>query len=427
MASYNYLPGMQSAADSFGKYDWKKNDPNTDRPRSTFERGMGFVTGSDAFHDIESMRHGVRNEFQATQYDPNAGAYQIQNQYGGDLSAALAGAQGRSTPQAQAAVARGPSMGQVDQTRGMQLDLAGALAARARGAGGPSVAELQMRRGLDSQIAAQRAQAASARGMSPGMAQRLAANNIAQAQQATNADAAMLRASEQQQAQGMLGNVLAGARGQDLGVAGMQQQTNLTNAQFQQQAGLANQQAELQNRQQMDQATQAYLAMGMSREEAQQRALADMERLKAEQQMSANELNQRTAEANAQRQQDAKGGLFSAAGSIIGGIVGSDERIKKNVDRKNVARDIGDFLDALDPASYDYKAPEKHGRGRHYSVMAQSAQKTKVGRQFVVETPDGLALDSAKGFAAVLAAQKVLHDRIKALEDFEKRTKRRGA
>jgi hypothetical protein len=351
-------------------------------------------------------------------YNPDSYAYQIQNQYGGDLAAALAGAQGRATPQTQAATI---DQSQANQFRNQQKDLTQALADRAAGRGGPSLAEMQMRRGLDTSIASQRAQAASARGLSPGMAQRLAANNIAQAQQATNADATMLRASEQQQAQGMLGNVLAGARGQDLGVAGQQ-------AGFQQQAGLANQQAELQNRAQMDQATQAYIAMGMSREEAQQRALADQDRLRAEQAMQASALAQKTASENARLQQDNRdsfmniiGGASSTAGAVLGAM--SDERVKENVDRENVGKDVTDFLEALDAASYDYKNPEKHGQGRHYSVMAQSAAKTKVGRQFVVETPDGLALDAGKGFGAVLAAQKVLHERIKALEDFGKRKK----
>jgi hypothetical protein len=260
------------------------------------------------------------------------------------------------------------------------------------------------------------------------MAQRLAAQGIANAQQQTNADAAMLRASEQQQAEGALANLASNARGQDLGVAGqqagMQQQSIQQNAQFQQQASLANQQAEFQNRQQMDQATQAYIAMGMSREEAQQKALADMEALKAQQQISANQLNQATAEANAQREQTAAGGMIGAVGNLIGGLTKSDERAKKNIDRKNVGRDMAEFFEKLDAASYDYKKPEKDGHGRHYSVMAQSARKSKVGRQFVVETPDGLALDAGKGFGAVLAAQKVLHDRVKALEEFDAKRKK---
>lgn len=271
------------------------------------EQGGGLVTDFTNWTGLTGP--STTNQFKAQTYDPNAAAYQIQNQYGGALGQALAGAQGRSTPNAATAQI---NTAQSNQGRGMQMGLAEQLQQRANGQA-PSVAELQMGRGLQQAIASQRAQAASARGVSPGMAQRLAAQGISQAQGQANSDAAVLRAGEQQQAESALGQQLMGMRGQDIGLAAQQ-------AGFQQQTGLANQQAELANRAQMDSATQAYMSMGMSREEAQQRALADMEALKAGQQTSVNQSNAAVSEGNAQRQQQQSAGLIGGIAAGIGAV-----------------------------------------------------------------------------------------------------------
>jgi hypothetical protein len=197
--------------------------------------------------------------------------FTIQNQYQGTLDSAMAGAQNRQTPLAQAAQAGSATIDQTqgNQSRGQLEALAQALTARSQGRA-PSLAELQMNQGLSSAISAQRAQAASARGVSPGMAQRLAAQGIASAQADIAGQGAMLRAAEQAQTEQALGGLLSGMRAQDLGVAtsqaGLQQQTNLANAGFTQQANLANQAAEFTNRGQMDSALSTYLGMGMGRE-----------------------------------------------------------------------------------------------------------------------------------------------------------------
>lgn len=101
---------------------------------------------------------------------------------------------------------------------GQQQDLASQLAARARGEG-TSIAELQLQRTAEEN--ARRASGAlrGVRGINPALAQRLLLQQQAKIQQQTAADAALLRAKEQQAAQQLLGTQLAGMRGSELDTA----------------------------------------------------------------------------------------------------------------------------------------------------------------------------------------------------------------
>lgn len=112
---------------------------------------------------------------------------------------------------------------QGDEFRTGQQTLAGTLAGRVAGTA-PSVAELQLNQGLENNIQSQIAQAASARGASPGMVQRNLAQNLAGTNAVTNAQAGILRAQEQATAEQSLGQILSGARGQDLSTATSQAQ-----------------------------------------------------------------------------------------------------------------------------------------------------------------------------------------------------------
>lgn len=338
---------------------------------------------------------GVSNGYQATQYDPNAAAYQIDNQYGGNLASALAGAQGRSAP-----TVAGPDLSQSNQIRDQQQSLIAALQARASGRS-PSVAEMQLHQGLGSALQSQASVAASQRGISPGMAARLQAQGTAGLQQQTNAQAAQLRAGEQSQAEGALAGALGNYRGQDLSAAGLSQQSSL-----------ANQQAELANRAQMDQATQAYIAQGMSREQAQQQALADQEKLKADQRTSANQINADVAKQNMEAQQKQKAGVLGAVGSVIGGIF-SDERLKENIAPAD--GDVRTFLDLLEAKKFDYKSPRHGGKGV-VGFMAQDAEKSSLGKAMVIETHEGKAIDPRRALVAALASAAHLNKRLARLE-----------
>ena len=175
------------------------------------------------------------------------------------------------TPQSQAAAGA-----QIHGFAGAQIDLAQQAAWADRQGGmadelqrrmmgqGPSVAQLQLQQGQQAALQQARAMAASNPSANPAQAMRMqqqAAENI---NTQTNQQAAMLRANEMQQAAGLLAGTVAGARGQDIGLAtsqaGLRQgaglQTQALEAQgamqragFQQQTNLANQEAELRRNQ----------------------------------------------------------------------------------------------------------------------------------------------------------------------------------
>jgi len=118
-----------------------------------------------------------------------------------------------------------------------QAGLINQLGAKAAG-NGPFMADMAAQQARQANQAALFSSLASQRGGANPLAARLAAqqNSLQMAQ--TNRDAMMARMQEQQQAQGMLGQVAGQARGQEMGMA---QQ----NAQFQQEAALAHYKGQL--------------------------------------------------------------------------------------------------------------------------------------------------------------------------------------
>lgn len=344
--------------------------------------------GKKAKKAYDDFIASTQSGFNATTYKTDPNAYNIQNQYGGQLAGAIAGAQGRQTATI--------DQSQANQFRGGQGQLAGLLMQGAMGRG-PSAAQAQLRSGLERNNAAARSMAAGS--SNPLLARKIASDAMTSANLETNNQMAALRASEQQQAQGALAGVLSNARQQDLGVAG-------------QQASL-----EMQNRQQMDQAMQAYIAMGMSREEAQQKALADMQALKAQQHSDAQKLNQATADANKDRQLEAAGGIFGGISSALSSL--SDRRLKTNI--KEGDSSTRGLLDALSAQSFDYK-DERHGGKDVIGVMAQDLEKSPGGRLMVINTPEGKAIDGQRGLSAALASAAHLNKRVASLEEALRRS-----
>jgi hypothetical protein len=363
----------------------------------------GWFTGKTAFNDLTGVMAPVQNQFQAQTYQADPNAFKIGNESTQQFDAMGQAAQGRDAASMQAAQI---NMGPQNQVRGQQSQLGSMLMQQAQGQG-PSVAQLQLQRGLGQAIASQRAQAASARGISPGLAQRLASQGIAQAQSQTNADAAQLRAGEMMQARGALGSMLAGQRGQDQGIAAQQ-------AGLQQGANQANLGASMQQQGMNDQMTQYYTSQGFSRDQAAQMAAAQLQQLNADQQTSANSLNQATAEENAKRQQTAQGGMISAIGTGLGGILKSDRTAKTDI--KGADEETEEMLDGLGSYLYRYKK-ESDGHGKHLGIMAQDMAKSRMGREIVGRLPDGdLGLDGKKTLGALLAASANLNKRVRQME-----------
>jgi hypothetical protein len=157
---------------------------------------------------------------------------------------ALAGAtqlapaqQAAQTQLGPAALAQGAQIDQSQQAqfRGGQAGLVSGLQGAIAGTD-PSVAALMLRQATERNIANQFAQAKAATGMNAGLAERQAMLGSADLNQQAIGQQALLRAQEIATARGQLGGVLDQGRTQDINLASQQ-------AQFGQQAGLANQSA----------------------------------------------------------------------------------------------------------------------------------------------------------------------------------------
>lgn len=157
------------------------------------------------------------------------------NEYRKQLEALAKGYGQRTAPQAGPASQAGYS-----GFRANQAGLISQLEAMARGEG-PSAATLQMREAMDRAAGAQASAAAGAagRGANAGAAFRQASNNMAAIQAQGARDTATMRAAEQINALGQLGQVTAQGRAADEGI-------NQFNAAAQNQVALANLQARLQ-------------------------------------------------------------------------------------------------------------------------------------------------------------------------------------
>lgn len=355
-------------------------------------------------------------------------------------------AQNRQAPTMQAASMNAASMNgammdpaQQEQFRQMQMQNAQGLMAQAQGQGGPSPAELQMRAGLDRQVSAANAMAASQRGVSPGMAMKMAMDAQNQAGLQTNQNAAVLRAQEQQQAQNALGQILTGARGQDIGFAAQQagfdqdtaktnaafaQGANQANAGFVQGANNANLGAQLTQTGMNDAQTRFGMqgmmgvdSAGMNYDLSRRGLSVEQDRMQHEKDLAQmGYQNQRDFYDHTfwrELGRDAVGGLISAGGQAVGAAAMSDERLKKNIKDADAAIDA--FLRQTGAHQYEYK-DKKHGAGRYVSPMAQELEKTDIGKSMVIETPEGKMVDYGRGLGAILAAQSRLARRLDGLE-----------
>jgi hypothetical protein len=96
-----------------------------------------------------------------------------------------------------------------------------------------------------------------------------------------------------------------------------------------------------------------------------------------------------------------------------GGLMASDSRLKKDI--KGGDRDADALLKALRAKSYRYK-DERHGEGTQLGILAQDLQKTKIGRQAVIETDGGLMVHGAKLAGALAATLPGLDKRLAKIE-----------
>ncbi len=109
--------------------------------------------------------------------------------------------------------------------------------------------------------------------------------------------------------------------------------------------------------------------------------------------------------------------LIGSAGAAIAKVAASDKNLKKNVKKSDSkANDkIEDFINSLSSYEFEYKDKD-FGDGVKSGVMAQDLEKSELGEQMVVDTPQGKMVDFGQGFGAILAAQAELNEEIKKLK-----------
>lgn len=93
------------------------------------------------------------------------------------------------------------------------------------------------------------------------------------------------------------------------------------------------------------------------------------------------------------------GDTLQAAGSLIGGAKGSDERIKRDI--KSDDKHALSILSGLGAHSFAYK-PHEGSEGRHLGVMAQELEKSPEGRTLVAKDERGIRYVDT-GSAALMA------------------------
>lgn len=259
--------------------------------------------------------------------------------------------------------------GQSDEMRKRQGALATMLEEQAAGQG-PSIAQQQLQRGTEAAMAQAAALGRSQAGQGAGLQQRNIAQQQAQIGQQAASDSAMVRMQEQLQARSALGNILQGARGQDI-------QSATERARLQQEA--------------------------------------ERDKYGALERQQQRELDIKKGE-----QESRKGLIGGVVQSIATGALGaSDERLKENVSDAGPA--IDRMLSSLAAKSYDYKEPEVDGGGRRTGVMAQDLEKSDLGERLVMDTARGKYVNYERALPLLLASAARLSERLDSFENSKTR------
>lgn len=275
------------------------------------------------------------------------------------------------------------------QFRQKQLGLADLLQNQASGTGN-YIADQILKNQKDSNLAQALALQGSLRGnVNTGAAQRMSLQQVGAQNIAANQQAAIQRLQEIQQARDLLANVSQQGRSQDL-----------------------------QSFSQVEQALQGRENLAQNLNQQKQNLLLGQANAIVGQGSNLNQQQQIQNQAGKDLDGAISSGISGAAGTAFLKAVRktmSDETKKEN--KKDGSKAADSFLEALHSYTYKYKNPEKHGEGTQLGVMAQDLEKTPVGKQMVIDTPEGKMVDYGKGYGAVLAAMSNLHERLKKIED----------
>jgi len=249
---------------------------------------------------------------------------------------------------------------------------------------GPSAAQAQLQQGRDAALQNAMAIANSARGNPQALAAAQsagAAQGFAATQQAAN-QSAILRAQEQQAA---MAAFQAGAQGY----------TNSNINAMGQAYG----------------AEQGFENMGFQAGTQQLQSNSARDQLNSQNYISAGNTAAGISEGSANRQQQAIGSAIAGAATVGAAI--SDRRMKEDI---HVDRNPTQFLDDLTPYLYRYRPESGEDHSQRLGIMAQDLEKTPQGRNMIVDTPAGKAVDTQKAFTAMMAAQADINKRLKKIE-----------
>jgi hypothetical protein len=242
----------------------------------------------------------------------------------------------------------------------------------------------------------------------------------------TAALAATSKLQEEDKLQDLLGRLAT----QDIGVKGTRAQaeaerqkmnTSLLNQQALSNVNIQNaaQMANLQNQQRVSDANVGLANQGMlANKQAIQQNLANQfakgNALSGASKTYSENLMDQGARRDAEKagKWDSIGG-FVDKGIGLGTAIFSDENLKTEINEAD--NEIDEMLEKLSPVSFKYK-DQNDGEGKHTGIMAQDLEKSKAGKDLVVETEKGKAVDVKKALSAIMASQARLAKRLKDIE-----------
>lgn len=221
-----------------------------------------------------------------------------------------------------------------------------------------SIAGEQLRQGMQQNIAGQQAIAASATPSNQAMAARTASMNAARVGSGLAGQQAVAGLQERQMAGQQLAQLNQAQRGQDVNVALGSTQNAL----------------------------QGYLGLEDAR------------------------TGRYAADLQTPTRREAAIGAFTGG---LGALAKSDENQKRDISSGN--KEARTFMKALIPKTFQYKDP-RDGRGKNIGIMAQDLEKSPLGKQAVVDTPDGKMVHSGKLATAVAAGLADVNKRLEQVE-----------
>lgn len=167
----------------------------------------------------------------------------------------------------------------------------------------------------------------------------------------------------------------------------------------------------------------AETVMGATRDQI--GAAQQLQTLRSNERMGHATLAGQAAEAAAQRsmqrktnQQNQMSNMITGAATVAAAaaptlLAASDKNLKTDI--KDATADVKDLLKSIKVEKYKYK-DKKFGEGEYLSPMAQDLEKTKIGKDMVIDTDEGKMVDYSRASGTLFSVAKSLDKRLEKLE-----------